>query len=342
MYAILDYAGSWFRWPLLCCLTVLPVFTFRMGSVEKLTRKFDMEKLLQENSRNFPALLPVVGRGKYLLSRESFDNGPWKLARSPLQFVVEHGILDGPNGFPCTPEDVLENGMASMEKPAYGHCVFKEERALAVLKKQLGEPFSDINSFSPVRKALAVALMLYALGRKQECIAILDDASASYSEKNGQPLCPILEAPAFQEEIQKPLSEWDSFLERKSIQCHSAFQLPLFMALLIEARKKGVLATSQFIWLRPLDRPLWYALNQCGGRAAWAEALAPWAHFQAEKQSGAALTEPQIEAGVASLRKALDAQGWLKSIYDPLSEPITILEPQTEETVTAPAEEDTE
>ncbi len=50
------------------------------------------------------------------------------------------------------------------------------------------------------------------------------------------------------------------------------------MGLLIYAKRKGVLASSQFIWLRPYDRTLWYALNQIGGKATWAEAAGPWAH----------------------------------------------------------------
>ena len=114
------------------------------------------------------------------------------------------------------------------------------------------------------------------------------------------------------------------------------------MALLGEARKKGVLATSQFIWLRPLDRPLWYALNQCGGRAAWTEALAAWAHFQAEEHAGKTLSAPHIDAAVESLKNSLESQGWLKRDYDPFYQNITIQKENSESVVFAPAEEETE
>ena len=89
------------------------------------------------------------------------------------------------------------------------------------------------------------------------------------------------------------------------------------MALLYRARQKGVLASSQFLWLRPLDRPLWYALNQCGGRAAWAEGVAPWAHYQTEEKAGKALSEPHVRPAVASLKQSLAAQGWLTEIFMP-------------------------
>ncbi|MFG6375274.1 MAG: hypothetical protein K1W05_04975 [Desulfovibrio sp.] len=342
MDKILTYAGSWMRWPLLVVLGVLVAISCWLGSVEKLKRKLNMEKLLAENSKNFPCLMPIVGKGKYLLSPESYDNGPWRIARTPIQFVIAHGLVDGPNGFPCKAEDVLENGMPFLDSPALGQCVFKKEAAARVLQKQLGEPFADLACLSPVRKALAAAFILYALGKKHECIAILDDVSASYSENGGVPQCPLLENGDFSAALDEVLLAWASFSSRKAVARHLSYQLPLFMALLGEARKKGVLATSQFIWLRPLDRPLWYALNQCGGRAAWTEALAAWAHFQAEEHAGKTLSAPHIDAAVESLKNSLESQGWLKRDYDPFYQNITIQKENSESVVFAPAEEETE
>ena len=86
------------------------------------------------------------------------------------------------------------------------------------------------------------------------------------------------------------------------------------MAWLTLARRKGVLASSQFLWLRPLDRPLWYALNQCGGRAAWAEGFAAWAHYAAEERAGKTLFEPHLDHAVSRLRDNLAAQGWLSDM----------------------------
>ena len=75
-----------------------------------------------------------------------------------------------------------------------------------------------------------------------------------------------------------------------------------------------MLASSQFLWLRPLDRPLWYALSQCGGRAAWAEGFAAWAHYAAEERAGKTLFEPRLDHAVSRLRDNLAAQGWLSDM----------------------------
>lgn len=122
---------------------------------------------------------------------------------------------------------------------------------------------------------------------------------------------------AFVERLKKAWERHKNVLCEKNMTRHAAYELPWFMALLYRARQKGVLASSQFLWLRPLDRPLWYSLNQCGGRTAWAEALAPWAHYMAEEKEEKALAEPHVAPAVTSLRNALSAQGWLTEIFVP-------------------------
>ncbi len=90
MEKILDFASRWLRWPCLCALVFFFILASRRGIVEKLTQKYDMEKLLEHNADNFPCLKPIVGKGKYLLSPESYDKGLWKIARTPAQVVSQN------------------------------------------------------------------------------------------------------------------------------------------------------------------------------------------------------------------------------------------------------------
>lgn len=315
MQKVLRYTGSWIRWPFLLLLVLFGVASIFMGRVSGLVRRFNMESLLKNNAESFPCLRPVVGRGKYLLSRESHDAGPWKIARTPVQFALEHGLLLDEQGKPFTPEQALKNGLPSTALPAWGHARLDEGKTLAVLTKQLGKRFKSYKSLSPCRRALAAALLAYAEGDKKACLAILDAISTAYREEKGQSSCPLLTSHGFVKQL-----DWKKRKKCLSENClkrHSAYELPWFMALLYRARQKGVLATSQFLWLRPLDRPLWYALNQCGGRAAWAEGFAAWAHYQAEEKAGIRLAEPHVQPAVASLRQSLAAQGWLTEIFVP-------------------------
>lgn len=317
MQKVLRYTGSWIRWPFLLLLVLFGVASIFMGRVGGLVRCFNMESLLKNNAESFPCLRPVVGRGKYLLSRESHDSGLWRIARTPVQFALENGLLLDEQGEPFTPEQALKNGLPSTALPAWGHARLDEGKAGVVLTAQLGKPFEGYEGLSSCRRALAAAFLAYAGGNKKGCIALLDAVSLSYAEKNGQASCPLLKDDNFVGKLKK---EWDcrsSILHEKCLSSHAAYELPWFMALLYRARQKGVLASSQFLWLRPLDRPLWYALNQCGGRAAWAEGFAAWAHYQAEEKAGKALSEPHVQPAVASLRQSLAAQGWLTEIFVP-------------------------
>ena len=309
MQAILSYTGKWIRWPLAFLLGVLGAVSIFMSRTSKLTRRFNMESLLKNNAESFPCLRPVVGRGAYLLSPDSYDSGPWRFARSPIQFALEHGLLVDANGNSFSLEQALHKGLASVELPAYGNGRLDEDKALIVFQEQLGRHMDCFDELNTGRKALASAFLAYASGNKNDCLKILDAVSSSYTEQE-VPVCPVLDHTSFQNRLAKTWEKHSSILSEPLIVRHSAFELVWFMALLTQARKKGVLASSQFLWLRPLDRPLWYALNQCGGRAAWAEGFAPWAHYVAEEKARKALSEPHVLPAITSLRDSLSSQGW--------------------------------
>ena len=66
-----------------------------------------------------------------------------------------------------------------------------------------------------------------------------------------------------------------------------------------------VAASGSFVMVR---------LNQCGGRAAWAEGFAAWAHYAAEEKAGVSLPEARTAHAVQRLKDTLAAQGWLTAM----------------------------
>lgn len=101
----------------------------------------------------------------------------------------------------------------------------------------------------------------------------------------------------------------DQRLLRKSVP-HSAYISTWMQFLLTFAREKGVIGTADFIWLKTVNRTLFYALHQAGGRAAWCEAAGPWAHYIEEEIAGP-LEKPAVSGAVAGLEQALLETGWL-------------------------------
>jgi hypothetical protein len=310
MQAVLSYTGKWIRWPFGLFLVLCGLASIFMGRVSGLTRRLGMESLLKNNAESFACLHPIVGRGKELLDPRSYDAGNWRIARSPLQCAVEHGLLLDEKGEAYPADQVMRRGLGYVESPAYGHARLDEDRTLAMLRAQLGPVFGGFDALSPGRKALAVAFLAYADGDKKDCLGILNDVARAYTEQDGKPGCALLEQATFAKRLKTMWEKHQEITTERIIARHTAFELTWFMALLTRARKKGVLASSQFLWLRPLDRPLWYALHQCGGRAAWAEGIAAWAQYAAEEKAGKALSEPRLAQAVTALREALSAQGW--------------------------------
>ena len=70
-----------------------------------------------------------------------------------------------------------------------------------------------------------------------------------------------------------------------------------------EAKSKGgVLACSEIRWLKPLDRTLWYSLQNVGRHAYFPESAGVRAHFDAEKITGERLVEPYFDKVLEGLQ----------------------------------------
>lgn len=63
----------------------------------------------------------------------------------------------------------------------------------------------------------------------------------------------------------------------------------------------GVLASAEFIWLKPCDRTLWYALNSHGGRVPHIEGAGIFAHWRAEQAYHRPLQDPYVAEAVTGI-----------------------------------------
>jgi hypothetical protein len=70
----------------------------------------------------------------------------------------------------------------------------------------------------------------------------------------------------------------------------------------------GVLATAMFRWLKGIDRPLWYALNNVGRRAFHIEGAGTVSHFFAERIHGQPLMEAYLDSAMDGLENYLTEQ----------------------------------
>ena len=77
-----------------------------------------------------------------------------------------------------------------------------------------------------------------------------------------------------------------------------------------DSRRRGsVLASVDLRWLKPIDRSLWYAMNNIGRRAFHIEAAGVMAHYFAEQAARYALHEPHVLEAVKGLGEYVHRMG---------------------------------
>lgn len=80
------------------------------------------------------------------------------------------------------------------------------------------------------------------------------------------------------------------------------------MARLADAHRTfGNLPTSEFLWLKSIDRPLWYALNNLGRLKFHVEGAAAISHYQSEMSLGRPLDEPHVDEAAEGIMEFWDA-----------------------------------
>jgi hypothetical protein len=155
-------------------------------------------------------------------------------------------------------------------------------------------------------RSLAAALAAHWREDKISAFKVLDRLSRSWDPETGR--VDESAADSLRSSFERPKKGLEDSFE---LDRHASYVNVWFMGLLKLARSKGVLPASLWIWLKPTNRLLFYALNQVGGRAAWVEAAGPWSHFGAEAEVGKPLVEPRLESAAAGLARSLISEGWL-------------------------------
>ena len=277
-------------------------------------QQFDMQSLLEQNVGQFPCVAPIAFRHRSILD-EPLDEGSWATARKPLQWAQEHDLLLDEKGEVIPKKDLIDkNGLPNiyssiLKKDNNKKVRLDEKKAEALFVEQLGGKFKKFEDLPDYQRGLVAAFMAFGAADKDTAQDLLDQMSLSFVE-------PVDPSNEFEiditgaDEIIKKHKDNESFAFFTDT--HKTYVYPYIMSMLEDyARQKGVLATSQFIWLRPVNRTLWYALNQMGGREAWIEAAGAWAHYHCEKLVSESLEAPEVKTALAGLKTALQNKGWL-------------------------------
>jgi intracellular multiplication protein IcmP len=263
------YIGEWLRYPVILILLGLAAFSFFRHRTLRFKQAYTMSSFRSLEVENWPHITPIMAAN--ILDSE-LDKGPWAMAMAPKLFCQQNNLL---------------HTTKVRDTDVYG---VNQGAAEQIFVMQMGAMIQDLNKLPIHVKALIVIFISKVRRKKSLSNSLLDQISSSASHGK---LDFTSVTDHFQKYKKDKIISW--VLQRHAY-------VGTFMATLIEvARSEGVLATAEFIWLKPLDRRLWYILNSVGRQTAVVEVAGMFAHWLAEKKLKRALRTPMVKEAVVAL-----------------------------------------
>jgi len=277
-----DAVGDYIRIPCIILIVILAILIYSTNTVRTFKRIYSMKDLLQAEVNNWPQILTV---SKLNLVKADIDKGPWAMAMTPMQFCKRHQLLDEYKRGP-------QEGVARKEWDRI-EVKLKRGQASQIFATQIGALWRGTAVLPPHVKVL-FAIFAARLNADSDAAAnMLNQLSASSVTK--------LDFSGMDALLKKHES---SKLVQKVVTSH-AYVYTVMASMLAGARQDGVQASADFLWLKPLDRRLWYVLNTVGRQTPFVEVAGIFAHWVSEKEAGRKLLVPMVEEATNALELAL-------------------------------------
>jgi intracellular multiplication protein IcmP len=298
LYGITQAVGMFFRIPATALIVVLAAICTVRAAPARFKRHFDLDGLIKEQAKSFPAISAFVNRRLNLAAPSVDKILPADYALTPAEWIAR--FATDPSGR------------------------FNEQKAQSALAAQLADRWTDPAHASPAARLLFTVFALHLAERREDALNILGEASACLADAKEEgdrgPMEPLKLDPALIERLDGYLKK--SLGERATeaalaISDRHAYTATALMGLLNAARiKSGVLAPAQFGWLKLVDRNLWYALYSLGyeiegtGRYIHpnprVEALGARNHWAAERVARRPILKPHLTEALATLQRFSD------------------------------------
>lgn len=277
-----EAVGSYLRYPIVVIICILALIIFLSSSTRVFKKTYNMKDLAVLEKTNWPQITPVLSLN---LAKTDIDKGPWAMALTPMQFCKKNNLLQ-------EYRRAKQEGMSHKEWNKI-EVSLKRGEANKIFAIQLGPLWPSINRVPPHVKALFAVFAARLNGDSKSAADLLAQISRSSAAKldftGADALCK---------------KHYDTKLVQHIVNSH-AYLLTVMAEMLEGARSDGVQASADFLWLKPVDRKLWYMLNTVGRQTPFVEVAGPFAHWTAEKQIGRRLLVPMVEEATNALEIAL-------------------------------------
>lgn len=269
-------AGMVVRYPLTGIVIVFCFLIYFSNSTRHFKNTYNMKQLAKLEVKNWPQITPIL---KMDLLKENINKGAWAMALTPMQFCKKNNLI----------EEIEEDSRTLRRNKGAIKINLKMGQAAQLFAQQLGGLYPGVQRLPVYMRALFAVFAARINADTKAAQDLLMQMSRTANQN--------MDFSGADQLLEKHLK---SKLVQEILQRH-AYTYTVMASLLEGARADGVQASADFLWLKPLDRRLWYVLNTVGRQTPFAEVAGVFAHWVSEKQAGAKLVVPVIEEAVKAL-----------------------------------------
>lgn len=274
--------GRFWRYPVAVFSLLAAFYIYKFSPKLMFRHTYTMQTLVESEEKDWPQITPVV---KLDLIKTPLNEGKWASSLTPMQFVKKYKL------YKKLPIESSEPTLA--HKTQFYVSLFPDQ-AYRILTMQMGKVWTGTQDLPIYAQALFAAFAARGAKDTQSSVNLLNQISKSSGSGK-------LDFSGTQALLNKHIN---NKLVQKISNGH-AYILTIMASMLVLAREDGVLASADFLWLKPLDRPLWYMLNNVGRQTAYVEVAGPFAHWKAEQEFGRPIQVPMVGEAVKALDAAL-------------------------------------
>ncbi|MDD5586217.1 MAG: hypothetical protein PHY92_04580 [Alphaproteobacteria bacterium] len=284
MGIITTLVGRYVRWVAVAACAGIGVYAWFLSSRNKFKTRHNLESFIKAQARMWPVISPIVN---FIPGRSS--------ARIPGEVV--------PDKLPLFAEALSPEEWISWHRIPVVNGIPEREKVRRAFLLQLGPRWQGSANLPLYISALFAAFAMKGVQKREEAEALLGRMAQSWSPEKGFVMEDQLAA-----EIKKIVRDPAIGGEALKIANRYAYRTTAMLGVLKWARfVGGVLAPAQYLWLRGVDRSLWYPLNNLGRRSFHSEGAGALAHFMAEEAAAKPLPIPRVDTAIVALNQYLAA-----------------------------------
>lgn len=287
--------GEYLRIPVTILLSTFCYLTYGRNVKMRYRKRYNMETLAKQEASVWPQINPVLDAN---IEETDIDQGVWAMALSPLEFCKRYNLITINVEMPTS---ALSKG------PVY-KMTLDRQRANRLFASQLGRLWQKPENLPIHRRAIFAAIIARGCRDTKSATELLKQINRSCAHGKLDKL-----------DFSGVDALWKKHINKREIQeiiSLHAYETTVMMALFLFARQDGVFPTSDFLWMKPIDRKFWYFLNNVGRQTAFCEAAGVHAHYLAESALRRPLGVPMVEEATKGLDLALQDIIYVPSVEE--------------------------